>query len=40
VQWLLALYRPDRGEYHMELARVGDASAKVWVGKAPAAPLR
>jgi GntR family transcriptional regulator len=40
VQWLLALYRPDRGEYHMELARVGDASAKVWVGKAPAAAQR
>lgn len=32
VQWLQGLYRPDRYEYEMELSRVGDVDAKVWVG--------
>lgn len=33
VQWLHGLYRPDRYEYQMELSRVGDIDAKVWVSK-------
>ena len=33
VQWLHGLYRPDRYEYHMELSRVGNIDAKVWVAK-------
>lgn len=32
VQWLQGLYRPDRYEYEMELSRVGDVDATVWVG--------
>ncbi|MEJ5988690.1 GntR family transcriptional regulator [Ramlibacter sp. PS3R-8] len=31
VQWLHGLYRPDRYEYQMQLSRVGDIAAKVWV---------
>lgn len=31
VQWLHGLYRPDRYEYQMQLSRVGDVDAKVWV---------
>ncbi len=33
VQWLQGLYRPDRYQYQMELSRVGDIDAKVWVSK-------
>ena len=36
VQWLLGLYRPDRYEMRVDLARVGGVEAKVWVGKSPA----
>ncbi len=32
VQWLQGLYRPDRYEYRMDLSRVGDIDARVWVG--------
>lgn len=31
VLWLQGLYRPDRYEYEMDLSRVGDIDAKVWV---------
>jgi GntR family transcriptional regulator len=33
VQWLRGLYRPDRYQYEMQLSRVGDIDAKVWVSK-------
>jgi len=33
VQWLHGLYRPDRYEYEMELSRVGNLDAKVWVNE-------
>ncbi|MGO4394974.1 GntR family transcriptional regulator [Variovorax sp. M-6] len=33
VQWLHGLYRPDRYAYEMQLSRVGDIDAKVWVSK-------
>ena len=33
VQCLHGLYRPDRYEYQMQLSRVGDIDAKVWVSK-------
>ena len=33
VQWLNGLYRPDRYEYQMQLSRVGDIAAKVWVSR-------
>ena len=33
VQWLHGLYRPDRYEYQMQLSRVGDIAAKVWVNR-------
>lgn len=33
IQWLHGLYRPDRYEYQMELSRVGNIDAKVWVSK-------
>jgi GntR family transcriptional regulator len=33
VQWLHGIYRPDRYEYVMQLSRVGDIDAKVWVSK-------
>jgi GntR family transcriptional regulator len=32
VQWLQGLYRPDRYEYRMQLSRVGEVDAQVWVG--------
>lgn len=31
VQWLHGFYRPDRYTYEMQLSRVGDIDAKVWV---------
>jgi GntR family transcriptional regulator len=31
VQWLHGLYRPDRYEYVMQLSRVGEIDAKIWV---------
>lgn len=37
VQWLHGLYRPDRYEYQMQLSRVGDIDAKVWVSRELAA---
>ncbi|MBU6437687.1 MAG: UTRA domain-containing protein, partial [Betaproteobacteria bacterium] len=33
VQWLHGLYRPDRYEYQMQLSRVGEIDAKVWVSR-------
>jgi GntR family transcriptional regulator len=33
VQWLHGFYRPDRYEYALQLSRVGDIDAKVWVSK-------
>jgi GntR family transcriptional regulator len=33
VQWLHGLYRPDRYEYRMQLSRVGDIAANVWVSR-------
>ncbi len=39
VQWLLGLYRPDRYRYEMQLSRVGDVDARVWVGKELHAPF-
>jgi GntR family transcriptional regulator len=33
IQWLHGLYRPDRYEYVMELSRMGDINAKVWVSR-------
>lgn len=33
IQRLHGLYRPDRYEYQMQLSRVGDIDAKVWVSK-------
>lgn len=33
VQWLHGLYRPDRYEYQMQLSRVGEVDAKVWVSR-------
>ncbi|MDX3905856.1 MAG: GntR family transcriptional regulator [Pigmentiphaga sp.] len=33
VLWLQGLYCPDRYEYEMELSRVGEIDAKVWVSK-------
>ena len=33
VQWLHGLYRPDRYQYQMQLSRVGDIDAKVWVSR-------
>jgi GntR family transcriptional regulator len=39
VQWLQGLYRPDRYQYEMQLSRVGDIDAKVWVSKALSAPF-
>lgn len=33
VQWLHGLYRPDRYEYQMQLSRVGDIAARVWVSR-------
>ena len=39
VQWLHGLYRPDLYRYEMQLSRVGDIDAKVWVGKELHAPF-
>jgi GntR family transcriptional regulator len=33
VQWLHGLYRPDRYEYQMQLSRVGEVAARVWVSR-------
>lgn len=33
VQWLQGLYRPDRYQYEMQLSRVGDIDANVWVSR-------
>lgn len=33
VQWLQGLYRPDRYQYRMQLSRVGEVDAKVWVSQ-------
>ncbi len=33
VLWLQGLYRPDLYEYEMELSRIGEIDAKVWVSK-------
>jgi len=33
VQWLHGLYRPDRYEYEMQLSRVGNIDANVWVSE-------
>jgi GntR family transcriptional regulator len=33
VQWLHGLYRPDRYEYRMQLSRVGDIDARIWVNR-------
>jgi GntR family transcriptional regulator len=40
VQLLQGLYRPDRYEYAMQLSRVGDIDAKVWVSKELAENIR
>jgi GntR family transcriptional regulator len=40
VQWLHGLYRPDRYEYHMQLSRVGDIDAKIWVSRELSAQFR
>lgn len=34
VQWLQGLYRPDRYQYRMQLSRVGEIDAKLWVSTA------
>ena len=39
VQYLHGLYRPDRYEYQMQLSRVGDIDAKVWVSREASAQL-
>jgi GntR family transcriptional regulator len=39
VQWLQGLYRPDRYEYRMDLSRVGDIDARVWVDHPSPRPL-
>jgi GntR family transcriptional regulator len=33
VQWLQGLYRPDRYAYEMNLTRVGEIDARVWIGR-------
>ncbi len=33
IQWLHGLYRPDRYEYEMQLSRIGNIDAKVWVSE-------
>lgn len=40
VQWLQGLYRPDRYQYDMQLSRVGDIDAKVWVSTELAAQFQ
>ena len=39
VQWLQGLYRPDRYQYQMQLSRVGDVHAKLWVSTGLSAPF-
>jgi GntR family transcriptional regulator len=39
VQWLQGLYRPDRYQYELQLSRVGDVDAKVWVSHPLSAPF-
>jgi len=39
VQWLHGFYRPDRYAYEMELSRVGNIDAKIWVNKEVTAPF-
>ena len=39
VQWLQGLYRPDRYQVEMQLSRVGNIDAKVWLGTALSAPF-
>ncbi len=39
VQWLQGLYRPDRYHYEMQLSRVGDIDAKLWVSSELSAPF-
>ena len=39
VQWLQGLYRPDRYQVEMQLSRVGNIDAKVWLGTAQSAPF-
>ncbi len=39
VQWLQGLYRPDHYQYEMQLSRVGDVDAKLWVRTALSAPF-
>ncbi len=34
VQLLQGLYRPDRYEYRMELSRVGEDRARLWIDNA------
>jgi GntR family transcriptional regulator len=33
VQLLQGLYRPDRYQYQLQLSRIGDIDAKVWVSE-------
>jgi GntR family transcriptional regulator len=40
IQWLHGLYRPDRYEYEMQLSRVGDIDARVWVSSELSAQFR
>lgn len=39
VLWLQGLYRPDRYRYVMQLSRVGDIDAQVWVSQSLAEPF-
>ncbi len=39
VQWLQGLYRPDRYQYEMQLSRVGDVDAKLWLSTGLSAPF-
>lgn len=40
IQWLHGLYRPDRYEYEIQLSRVGDMDARVWVSNNLTPPFR
>ena len=39
VQWLQGLYRPDRYQYEMQLSRVGEVDAKLWLSTGLSAPF-
>jgi GntR family transcriptional regulator len=39
VQWLQGLYRPDRYQYEMQLSRVGNVDAKLWLSTGLSAPF-